>query len=519
MTRPAPHNRARLAGDRAAADASLSRRRSARADARASQDPQRLAGTYLAARTADVEKDMPNAAAFYRSALEADPENVFLLERALVLTAAAGDIDEAVGFAKRLIVKQPQQSRRPSDPCGRAIFGRQGYAEAVASARRAERRRARRPDAMRCSSPGRSSAKARSTRRSTDLGKLKGEDWYEPFKLPAWRLHRACCRADRGGADALEKAHEARHQCGAHHRGLCARAGGRPAARMTQSGCSTEFLVALSRQCAGARGAGRHPRRPRASRNRGQRRWKAPPRRWPGSARRSGRRAGWRSPSSICAWRSTSIPKIAGGLAALSLGNLLEASGQGEAAIEVFESIAAGRAVPRAWARCGRRSRSTAWTAPRRRRRPSRRRSAPIPTTSRAYISYGNMLRGRERFAEAAGHLFAGDRQDRRRRRAPTGASSTSAASPTSAPRSGPKAEADFKQALELSPDQPLVLNYLGYSWVDMGMNLDEAMEHDPQGGRAPPERRLHRRQPRLGVLPARPLRRGGRRSWSARSR
>ncbi len=38
-----------------------------------------------------------------------------------------------------------------------------------------------------------------------------------------------------------------------------------------------------------------------------------------------------------------------------------------------------------------------------------------------------------------------------------------------------PLAEADFKQALVLFPDQPLVLNYLGYSWVDQGLNLDEA--------------------------------------------
>jgi tetratricopeptide (TPR) repeat protein len=40
-----------------------------------------------------------------------------------------------------------------------------------------------------------------------------------------------------------------------------------------------------------------------------------------------------------------------------------------------------------------------------------------------------------------------------------------------------PKAEADFKTALELFPDQPLVLNYLGYSWVDQGVNLDEAFK------------------------------------------
>jgi tetratricopeptide (TPR) repeat protein len=38
-----------------------------------------------------------------------------------------------------------------------------------------------------------------------------------------------------------------------------------------------------------------------------------------------------------------------------------------------------------------------------------------------------------------------------------------------------PQAEADFKHALELFPEQPLVLNYLGYSWVDQGMHLDEA--------------------------------------------
>ena len=41
--------------------------------------------------------------------------------------------------------------------------------------------------------------------------------------------------------------------------------------------------------------------------------------------------------------------------------------------------------------------------------------------------------------------------------------------------RTGQRAENDLKKALELNPDQPLVLNYLGYSWVDKGVNLDEA--------------------------------------------
>lgn len=37
------------------------------------------------------------------------------------------------------------------------------------------------------------------------------------------------------------------------------------------------------------------------------------------------------------------------------------------------------------------------------------------------------------------------------------------------------QAEKDFLKALDLNPDQPNVLNYLGYSWVDQGINLDRA--------------------------------------------
>ncbi len=38
------------------------------------------------------------------------------------------------------------------------------------------------------------------------------------------------------------------------------------------------------------------------------------------------------------------------------------------------------------------------------------------------------------------------------------------------------QAEPDFRKALELSPDQPQVLNYLGYSFLEMQENLDEAL-------------------------------------------
>lgn len=39
------------------------------------------------------------------------------------------------------------------------------------------------------------------------------------------------------------------------------------------------------------------------------------------------------------------------------------------------------------------------------------------------------------------------------------------------------KAELDFKKALKLSPNRASVLNYLGYSWVDMGIHLEEGLD------------------------------------------
>ena len=38
-----------------------------------------------------------------------------------------------------------------------------------------------------------------------------------------------------------------------------------------------------------------------------------------------------------------------------------------------------------------------------------------------------------------------------------------------------PQAEADLKRAVEISPEEPTALNYLGYSWAERGENLDEA--------------------------------------------
>ncbi len=39
-----------------------------------------------------------------------------------------------------------------------------------------------------------------------------------------------------------------------------------------------------------------------------------------------------------------------------------------------------------------------------------------------------------------------------------------------------PRAENDLQTAMNLRPDNPTIMNYLGYSWIDRGINLDEGL-------------------------------------------
>jgi tetratricopeptide (TPR) repeat protein len=51
-----------------------------------------------------------------------------------------------------------------------------------------------------------------------------------------------------------------------------------------------------------------------------------------------------------------------------------------------------------------------------------------------------------------------------------------------------PKAEADLKTALGLEPQQPELLNFLGYSWIDRGEHLNEALAMVQQASSAEPQ-------------------------------
>jgi len=103
--------------------------------------------------------------------------------------------------------------------------------------------------------------------------------------------------------------------------------------------------------------------------------------------------------------------------------------------------------------------------------------SAESPSRAGAEMQLGDLLRGKKRFAEA---VEAYDEAIKR-----LGAAgmperwSLYYSRGIALERSGQwkPSEADLLHALELKPEQPLVLNYLGYSWIDRGENLERGLK------------------------------------------
>jgi tetratricopeptide (TPR) repeat protein len=97
------------------------------------------------------------------------------------------------------------------------------------------------------------------------------------------------------------------------------------------------------------------------------------------------------------------------------------------------------------------------------------------PTRFEPLYRLGNLLRSKERFAEA---VTAYDRAEARlggeaeRRHWSLYYFRGIALERLS---QWPRAEKDFLFALDLEPDQPFVLNYLAYSWIEKKLNLDKA--------------------------------------------
>ncbi|MBI2978541.1 MAG: tetratricopeptide repeat protein, partial [Rhodospirillales bacterium] len=99
-----------------------------------------------------------------------------------------------------------------------------------------------------------------------------------------------------------------------------------------------------------------------------------------------------------------------------------------------------------------------------------------VPDDEGPLINLGDILRGHERFKEAA---EAYDEAMKRIATIEPRHWTLFYARGISLERSDQwlRAEADFQKALEFKPDQPYVLNYLGYTWIERGKNLEQAQE------------------------------------------
>lgn len=101
--------------------------------------------------------------------------------------------------------------------------------------------------------------------------------------------------------------------------------------------------------------------------------------------------------------------------------------------------------------------------------------STERPERAEALVTLGQLLRAKQRFPEAA---QAYDRAIARLPEIEARHWPLFYARGIAYERSGQwtKAEADFLRALELQPEQPDVMNYLAYSWVERGTHLDQAL-------------------------------------------
>ncbi len=100
---------------------------------------------------------------------------------------------------------------------------------------------------------------------------------------------------------------------------------------------------------------------------------------------------------------------------------------------------------------------------------------AERPDDLEAIMALGTILRGRKQFAEC-GDVYSKGVDTLKNPQRPNWLIFYFRGICHERSKQWVKAEIDFRRALELFPDQPHVLNYLGYSWIDQGVNLEDGM-------------------------------------------
>ncbi|THD71218.1 MAG: tetratricopeptide repeat protein [Bradyrhizobium sp.] len=428
-----------------------------------------VTGSYLAARHASVERDASAAAAFYLSALRTDAKNSELLDRAFISSLADGDIDEAVKLAERILTVDK------SNRVARLVVGVRDlklkkYAAAQLNINQSIRGAP--TDLIAALLSGWASYGAGDTKTAiANIDKLTGPEWYPIFKdLHSGMMLELAGREKEAGV-RLERVYKLDDtmlrvvEAYAHWQ-----------SRNKSEAAATATYEAFDKKLA------RHPLVQEGLRD---------------------TKAGKKLPPLVDSPQAGAAEVLYGigamltrggssdlalvylqlalylapnhPLALLSLADLYESVKKPAMAIKVYERVPASSPLKRN-AQIHLAIDLDAADRSDEAIKILKALTAEDPKDLEAILALGNIERGRKKFADCAVTYSQGidalpDVNDK---------SSTvyfyNRGICEERSKQWGKAEADMRKALELQPEQPNVLNYLGYSWIDQGVNLDEGM-------------------------------------------
>jgi tetratricopeptide (TPR) repeat protein len=427
------------------------------------------AGNYLAARIAGQSRDMEAAAAYYRGALRADPRNPELVESAFLVVLSTGDIEDSFPLAERMVGFEKSHRMARLTLAARAIKRSQW-----ASARNHLVLSVRGPIAdLTAALTGAWTLTASGDFKGavSNIDKLQGPDWYAAFKDLHAGLMLDVAGQRRAAGVRLKRAYDqdknAIRTVDAYARWL-ARNGDRKKAleiyaefdKLLPGHPLIDSVVAEIE-------AGRTPAMLVRSAQAGA----AEVLFGLGSA--LGRQGGEDIALvylNIAIYLEPEHP-----MALLALGDLFESMKKPELAIATFARLPAGSPLKRS----AEIQRALNLDQIERTDEARDRLKGLIqkdPGDIDALTALGNLQRARKHYTEAIDtyskalalvkeptrqnwtlFYFRGISYERSKQ--------------------WPLAEKDFQKALELVPEQPQVLNYLGYSWVDLGLNLEAGLE------------------------------------------
>jgi len=427
-----------------------------------------VSGSYLAARHASVDRDATAASAFYRAALRADPKNNELLDRAFIAALADGDIDEAVKLADRILTID-KNNRVARLVAGVRSLKQKQYAAAQQNINQSIRGPI--TDLVATLLSGWASYGAGNTQAAiSSIDKLAGPEWYPIFKDLHSGMILELANKQKDAGVRFERAYKlddsALRVSDAYARWL---------SRNKDAAAATAVYEAFDKKLA------RHPLVVEGIRETKAGKKLAPLAETPqqGAAEAlygigaSLTRRGGEDLALVYLQLALYLnPNHA--LAMLSLADLYESVKKPQMAIKIYERVPGASPLKRN----AQIQLATDLDAVDRTDEGIKILNTVVaddPKDLEAIMALGNIERSRKKFEdcsatygkglEAIGndkpnwvfYYFRGICLERSKQWA--------------------KAEVDLKKALELQPEQPHVLNYLGYSWIDQGINLDDAMK------------------------------------------